>query len=62
MHHFEDSVSRIDNLSHKGRSVLVSNLKSDSEVKAVNVTLTYTQSIGGTVTSKGRKEIKATDY
>ena len=44
-------VSRIDNLSHKGRSVLVSNLKSNSEVKAVNVTFTYTQSIGGTVTS-----------
>ena len=44
-------VLRTDNLSHKGETVLVSNLRCDSEVKAVSVAFTYTQSIGGTVTS-----------
>lgn len=41
----------MDNLSRKGGTVLVSNLRSDSEVKAVSVLITCTQSIGGTVTS-----------
>ena len=49
--------------------MLASDLRCDSEVKAVSTTFTYTQSIGETVTSildqkkkKRRRVIKASDY